>query len=93
MAYRNVMITTPCRISCQREQVIIQGETNVSFPLEDLLSLLIESRQCTVTTAALSALAKNGTTVFLCDEKHILWGYSLAGAASQQYIKCLESGR
>ena len=71
MAYRNVMITTPCRISCQREQLVIQGENNVSFPLEDLLSLLIESRQCTVTTAALSALAKNGTIVFLCDEKHI----------------------
>lgn len=71
MAYRNVMITTPCRISCRREQLVIQGETNVSFPLEDLLSLLIESRQCTVTAAALSALAKNGATVFLCDEKHI----------------------
>lgn len=64
MAYRNVMITTPCRISCQREQLVIQGETNVSFPLEDLLSLLIESRQCTVTTAALSALAKMGQSFF-----------------------------
>ncbi len=71
MAYRNVMVTQPCRISCQREQLIIQGETSASFPLEDLLSLLIESRQCTLTTAALSALAKSGTTVFLCDEKHI----------------------
>ena len=65
------MVTQPCRISCQREQLIIQGETSASFPLEDLLSLLIESRQCTLTTAALSALAKSGTTVFLCDEKHI----------------------
>ena len=71
MAYRNVMVTQPCRISCQREQLIIQGETSASFPLEDLLSLLIESRQCTLTTAALSALATSGTTVFLCDEKHI----------------------
>lgn len=64
MAYRNVMITTPCRISCQREQLVIQGENNVSFPLEDLLSLLIESRQCTVTTAALSALRKTGQSFF-----------------------------
>lgn len=71
MAYRNVMITTPCRISCKQDQLLVQGDVSASFPIEDLLSVLIESRQCTITTAALSALAKEGVAVFTCDEKHI----------------------
>lgn len=71
MAYRNVMITTPCRISCKQGQLLVQGDVSASFPIEDLLSVLIESRQCTITTAALAALAGEGVTVFTCDEKHI----------------------
>lgn len=71
MAYRNVMITTPCRISCKQGQLLVQGDVSASFPIEDLLSVLIESRQCTITIAALSALAKEGVAVFTCDEKHI----------------------
>lgn len=71
MAYRNVMITTPCRISCKQGQLLVQGDVSASFPIEDLLSVLIESRQCTITTAALAALAGEGVTVFACDEKHI----------------------
>lgn len=71
MAYRNVMITTPCRISCKQGQLLVQGDVSASFPIEDLLSVLIESRQCTITTTALSALAKEGVAVFTCDEKHI----------------------
>lgn len=65
------MITTPCRISCKQGQLLVQGDVSASFPIEDLLSVLIESRQCTITTAALSALAKEGVAVFTCDEKHI----------------------
>ena len=65
------MITTPCRISCKQGQLLVQGDVSASFPIEDLLSVLIESRQCTITTAALAALAGEGVTVFTCDEKHI----------------------
>lgn len=65
------MITTPCRISYKQGQLLVQGDVSASFPIEDLLSVLIESRQCTITTAALAALAGEGVTVFACDEKHI----------------------
>ena len=65
------MITTPCRISYKQGQLLVQGDVSASFPIEDLLSVLIESRQCTITTAALAALAGEGVTVFTCDEKHI----------------------
>ena len=40
MAYRNLMITTPCRIRIKQEQLVVEGEVSASFPLEDLLSVL-----------------------------------------------------
>lgn len=71
MAFRNLMITIPAHISCRNGQLIVRGEQEISIPIEDLLSVLIESRQCTITTAALTALAQNGTAVYTCDEKHL----------------------
>ena len=87
MAYRNLMITTPCRIRCQREQLVVEGGVSASFPLEDLLSVLIESRQCTLTTAALAALAEAGVTVFACDEKHIPCALTLPFARHSRQLE------
>ncbi|WP_303926397.1 type II CRISPR-associated endonuclease Cas1 [Subdoligranulum variabile] len=87
MAYRNLMITTPCRIRCQREQLVVEGDVSASFPLEDLLSVLIESRQCTLTTAALAALAEAGVTVFACDEKHIPCALTLPFARHSRQLE------
>ena len=39
--------------------------------MEDISALLIESRQATITTAALSLLGQRGCAVFICDEKHL----------------------
>ena len=91
MAYRNLMITTPCRIRCQREQLVVEGDVSASFPLEDLLSVLIESRQCTLTTAALAALAEAGVTVFACDEKHIPCALTLPFARHSRQLEITRS--
>ena len=87
MAYRNLMITTPCRIRIKQEQLVVEGEVTASFPLEDLLSVLIESRQCTLTTAALAALAVAGVTVFACDEKHIPCALTLPFARHSRQLE------
>lgn len=87
MAYRHVMITTPCHIRCQRDQLVVQGDVSASFPIEDLLSILIESRQCTLTTAALAALAEEGVTVFICDEKHIPCAIALPFAQHSRQLE------
>lgn len=87
MAYRNVIITTPCRIHCKQGQLIVQGDASASFPIEDLVSVLIESRQCTITTAALAALAEEGVTVFSCDEKHIPCSITLPFARHSRQLE------
>lgn len=85
------MITMPCRISCRQGQLIVQGDVSVSFPIEDLLSVLIESRQCTLTTAALAALAAEGVTVFVCDEKHIPCAIALPFARHSRQLEITRS--
>ncbi len=71
MAFRNLMIESPARISVKNDQLIIHTHRDFSVPVEDISALLLESRQSTITTAALSFLGQSGCCVFLCDEKHM----------------------
>lgn len=70
MAFRNVMIESPARISVKNEQLIISTDREHSLPVEDLSALLLENRQSVITTAALSLLGQSGCALFVCDEKH-----------------------
>lgn len=87
MAYRNLMLTSPARVSCKNAQLVVETDQIVSFPIEDLCSVLIESRQCSITTAALAALVQNGTTVYLCDEKHLPCGVALPFAQNCRQLE------
>ena len=70
MAFRNIIIENPAHISIKNDNVIIRTLSEHSIPLEDISALLIESKQSTITTAALSRLGQGGCAVFFCDEKH-----------------------
>lgn len=91
MPYRNLMISSPARISCRREQLVVQTEATHTFPLEDLVSVLIESLQTTVTAAALAALAQHGVTVYCCDEKHLPCGVGLPFAQHTRQLEVTRS--
>ena len=71
MAYRNIVIESPARISIKNDQLMIQTDQIHSVPMEDISALLLENNRSTVTTAALSRLGQCGCVVFVCDEKHI----------------------
>ena len=60
MAFRNIIIESPARISVKNEQLIIKTDSEHSLAVEDISALLLESRQSTVTTAALSLLGQRG---------------------------------
>lgn len=92
MAFRNIIVESPAHISVKNKQLIIRTDGEHSLAVEDISALLLESRQSTVTTAALSLLGQCGCAVFVCDERHmpcaVLTAYSqhsrqLAVAASQ----------
>jgi len=71
MAFRNLMIENPAHLSVRSHQLVIRTDAERSVPIEDISAILLENRQSTVTTAALSQLGQRGCAVYLCDEKHM----------------------
>ena len=71
MEFRNIVIAKPARLFIRNHQLVISQDEDVPIPMEDICTLMIESRQVLVSAAALEALASAGVTVFLCDEKHL----------------------
>ena len=65
------MIENPAYVSIRNSQLVIRTDAEHSVALEDISALLLESRQSTITTAALSQLGQRGCAVFVCDEKHM----------------------
>ena len=71
MEFRSVFIANPAQVSVRREQLVIQQAQEVTIPLEDIASLLVESQAVVISSAALQKLARWGVTVYFCDEKHL----------------------
>lgn len=71
MAFRNIIVENPAALSLRKEQLIIRTDNDHSVAIEDISALLLESRQSTITAAALSRLGQCGCAVFVCDEKHL----------------------
>ena len=71
MAFRNVIIENPASLSIRNDQLVIRTDGDHTLALEDISAILLESRQSTVTTAALARLGQCGCAVFVCDEKHL----------------------
>ena len=71
MAFRNIIVENPAYISLKNDQLLIRTDAEHSVSIEDISVLLLENRQITITTAALSRLGQGGCAVFTCDEKHM----------------------
>jgi CRISPR-associated protein Cas1 len=91
MPYRNLMITSPARLSCRNGQLVVETTQSLSFPMEDISSILLESRQSTITTAALAELAQNGALVYFCDEKHLPCAVQLPFAAHSRQLEVVQA--
>lgn len=71
MEFRSIFIANPAKLSVKREQLVIAQDREITVPMEDISSILLESPAIAITTAALEALAQNGVTVYLCDDHHL----------------------
>lgn len=60
MPFRNIVVENPARISVKNSQLIIHTDSDHSVAIEDISALLLESRQTTITAAALSTLGECG---------------------------------
>ncbi|MCT6808658.1 MAG: type II CRISPR-associated endonuclease Cas1 [Staphylococcus epidermidis] len=77
MAYRNIFIENPAKISCKRNQLIIFQENEISIPMEDINSIIIDNAMITITSFALATCSKQNVAVFFCNDKHIPNAYLL----------------
>lgn len=80
MIKRTINISSPMIISTENEQIILKNRdigTIESLPIEDIGTLIIESYQCSITTAVISKLMTNNSCVIFCDSFHLPNGVCL----------------
>ncbi|MCL2386449.1 MAG: type II CRISPR-associated endonuclease Cas1 [Defluviitaleaceae bacterium] len=72
MAYRNIIVESEATLTLKNKQMRIKTEqVDTTEPIEDISTLLVENRRSVLSVALLSALAQNGSVVFICDEFHM----------------------
>ena len=71
MAYRNIFIANNAELKAKNNQLIISNGTEVSFPIEDIRSILIENQSVTLTSHLISQLSDNNVCVLLCNKQHL----------------------
>lgn len=71
MGYRSIVISSPAKLSVKNEQLMIEGEVCGKVPIEDIRTLMIESRSALITSYTMTALAQAGVCIYFCDEKHL----------------------
>lgn len=71
MSWRHVMITQPARLSVKHSQLVIHQDEEVTLPLQDIASILIESSAVTVTARLISECAARRISLVTCDDKKL----------------------
>ena len=94
MAWRGLHISRPARLSLKARRLVVEQEDDepVSFPLEDVAWVVLDTPQATASAALMSGCLKAGIPVVYSDEKHIPCGvllpfhqhYQQAGVARLQ---------
>ena len=71
MAWRVIGINNPARLSVKDNQLVIAQDESVNLPIEDIDALILDSYGVTLTANLVTELSSSGTTVIVCDEKHL----------------------
>lgn len=89
MGWRTIVISNPCRLSVKNRHLSIEpreGEAAM-LPLSDISVVMIETPQCLVTSALLSAIADEGVALFACDASHTPNGLFAPFASHSRHTK------
>jgi CRISPR-associated protein Cas1 len=71
MGWRTLHIAQPARLSLRHDSLVLDNGEEYTIPLSDLSCIVIETRQATLTTPLIDALAQSGAVTYICDDKHI----------------------
>lgn len=71
-AYRTIFIINPAKLSLKNTNFCISQEGNdITLPLRDILMIVCESHQVSITSSLLAKLADHKIAFFTCDDSHI----------------------
>src|SRR3546814_11347600 len=79
MAWRGLHISRPARLSLKARRLLVEQdeEEPVSFPLEDVAWVVLDTPQATVTAALSAGCLQAGLPVVFSDERHTPCGVLL----------------
>lgn len=78
MAWRGLHISNPARLTHRSRQIVVDPENDgpdghketLTFPVEDIAWIILDTPQVSVSGSLLSALAENGVAMIVPDAKH-----------------------
>ncbi len=73
MAWRGLHISSPARLTCRSRQIVVDPEHGgeaLTFPVEDIAWIILDTPQVTVSGGLLGALAENGVALVVPDARH-----------------------
>lgn len=72
-AFRTLFLSSPAKLRLKDDSLCITQEEkeNVKIPLVDILCIILESHQISLTNALLNAIAQYKIVLFTCDESHL----------------------
>ncbi len=70
VVWRSVMISHPARLKREQSALVVQQETDVRVPFEDIAVIVLAHREINVTHGVLSACGEYGISMFSMDETH-----------------------
>lgn len=91
MGFANIFVASPCSLSVKNRQLVVRGEEERRFAIEDINSVMIESQECAVSSYALQALANADAAVFVCDRTHMPCGVLLPYKGHFKQLASLKS--
>lgn len=71
MEFRNIFIANPAKVSVRYGQLVISQENEVSIPIQDISSIMVESNQVSLSAYSIASLAEQGVTILFADSKHL----------------------
>ena len=73
MGYKTILFSTPCKLhikNCQLVYSSIQDEEDITIPLEDISTIVLENMQIEISNYLLYTCGEYNITLFSCDKKH-----------------------
>lgn len=91
MSWRIVAITNPAVISLKNKQLCIKQDEEITLPIEDIDTLLIDSYGVQMSANILVALSEQGVVTIICDEKHLPSTLILSHEPHSRQLKVIQA--